>query len=367
MKPVPGTVYILRTDIDRDEAPGEVYREFARGALSALDLEIPAAGHIMLKVNATLLVPPAKRITTHPEFVGGLLDALLERGAAPERLVVGDGQSGEDPEKGMTWESSGYTGAVSARGARLVEMNGVASRPVDVPGGEVYQSFPMAREVTDASLLLNVPVAKCHNLVCTTLCVKNLMGTVLSPQRHFCGVQEVDEPYEEGIWRLGENGLSRLEQRFCHKLCDLVTALRTLPMRRLCVIDGLVGRDGTGFNEGKNRPLGWTVMGDNEIHVDAMGTYLMGLDPEATPYLQLATARGLGTNRIEEIDLVDPLTGKSAEAASLRASEPFMPISSGPDGRYYDRFRADGSVVPWDLASVNNQRQEDGLEPVSAD
>ena len=111
--------------------------------------------------------------------------------------------------------------------------------------------------------------------------------------------------------------LSLFEDRFYHKLCDLLVALRGLGMPRLSVVDGLVGRDGTAFNEGANYPLGWALAGVNEVHVDAVATYLMGLDPQATPYLQFAHARGLGTIDPEGIEVVDLASGTALNGAAL--------------------------------------------------
>ena len=79
----------------------------------------------------------------------------------------------------------------------------------------------------------------------------------------------------------------------------------------------MVGRDGTAFREGRNHALGWALLGTNEIHVDAVGTHLFGLDPEATPYLQVAAQRGLGTNRVDdiEVDQVNEQRGKDGLTA----------------------------------------------------
>ena len=43
-----------------------------------------------------------------------------------------------------------------------------------------------------------------------------------------------------------------------------------------------------------------------------------------------------------------------------------MPIAPY-GGSYYDRFRADGTVVPWHLTSVNEQLEKDGLAPLDVD
>ena len=245
--------------------------------------------------------------------------------------------------------------------------NDTPAREVEVPGGVVFQSYPVYTAVTDCAFLVNAPLAKCHNLGCTTLAIKNLMGVLGRPQRHLCTVQPCDEPLgEAALYRLGDSGLSVFEERFYHKLCDIVAAVRALGMPRLCVVDGLIGRDGTAFNEGENYPLGWSVAGVDEVRVDAVATWLMGLDPVRTPYLQFAEARGLGPIRPEQTDVVDLSTGdrmSAAQLAAVRRPEPLMPVSRCQGG-YYARFREDGSAVPWRIDDVNQQRRRDGLEPV---
>jgi len=366
-------VYIAHTPIEGDTAPFATYQELAQRALGAAELPLPEEGTILLKPNATVLFPVDRRVITHPGFVAGMLDALVAGGIERERLLVAEGQSGEHPKNGHTWEKSGYTAMLAEREVALHELNNIERTPVDVPGGVVYKRLEMvAKDIADCAFFFNVPVAKCHNLGCTTLSIKNLMGILDRPERHFCNVQEVDKPFaEEDLWRITESGYSLFEDRFYHKLCDTVAALRSLGMPRLNMVDGVVGRDGTAFNEGKNYPLGWTLLGDNEVHVDAVATYLMGLDPAQTPYLQFAAQRELGTNRIEEIEVVDLDGGQVLGMEGLersRSSEVLMPFcrlkrASGESG-YYKRFRRDGSAVPWRVDRVNEQRLADGLEPI---
>jgi len=366
-------VYLARTPIHGSEAPFETYRELAWRTLSALAFPLPTEGTVLIKPNATVLYPPDKRVITHPGFVGGLLDAFAERGVRSERLVVADGQSGEHPASGHTWDKCGYRTMVAERGVRLEEMNtDEDSRSVEVSGGVVFGCYPLYREVTDCAFFLNAPLAKCHNLGCTTLSIKNLMGIVAKPERHLCAVQDVDEPFADDLWRLTASGFSLFEDRFYHKLCDLLVALRGLGIPRLSVVDGLIGRDGTAFNEGENHPLGWSIAGVNEVHVDAVGTYLMGLDPVQTPYLRFARERGLGTIDIDDIEVVDLASSEvlgTDGLAAFRAGDPLMPVArinqgDGKDG-YYKRFRSDGSAVPWQLGQVNAQRLADDLEPIS--
>ncbi|MFC1525876.1 DUF362 domain-containing protein [Candidatus Latescibacterota bacterium] len=273
------------------------------------------------------------------------------------------------PPPGGLPQVSGFAQALGSLGLSLTNLDESQGVEAAVPGGVVFDTYRFSHHAAECAYFINVPVAKCHNLSCTTLCTKNIQGTVLSPQRHLCSIQEGDEPLAGDLDQLTETGLSLHEDRFCHKHADLVSARQRLGAPRLCVIDGLVGRDGTGFRHGDNRPMGWTLIGENEIRVDAVGTYLMGLDPEAVPYLKVAAARGLGTHRIDEIEVVDLATGQELDREALgkhRMDPPLMPLARYQDG-YYARFRPDGSVVPWNIDCVNEQLIAEGKEPVLFD
>ncbi|MFA6108609.1 MAG: DUF362 domain-containing protein [Candidatus Latescibacterota bacterium] len=387
-------VYLYRTAIDDDVAPFGRYEELAHDALSRLDLDLPGTGTLAFKPNITIPAEPDTRIVTHPGFVVGLLRRLLELGVSRERLVVMEAwgtphtDAGRQhhhanhhrhhanfPEHG-NWrphghlpEVSGYDAALAALGLSLTNHDLSEGVEVPLPDGVVFRHLRLTHHAAQAGFLFNVPVAKCHNLSCTTLTTKNLQGLALSPQRHMCTIQAEDEGVKaEELTRITDSGLSLHEERFCHKHADLVTAVRRTGVPRLCVVDGLIGRDGTAFNEGRNHPLGWVLIGDNEVHVDAVGTYLFGLDPEKTPYLRVAAARGLGTNRVAEIEVIDLSSGRSLDAKALaghRHAPPLMPVARYENG-YYPRFREDGSVVPWALDRVNEQRRADGLEPIPA-
>jgi uncharacterized protein (DUF362 family) len=391
----PQRVYLYRIPQDRDVVPFAAYESLAYEAMCRFELELPADGWIAIKPNITIPATPDSRIVTHPGFIVGMVKRLLELGVAPERVVVMEGyghrRQGPAPghrpphqhmhpprhlrrrdlqvPPGPLPEVSGYHAALTPLGLELTDHDDSDGVVVPVPGAVVFHQLNITHFAAQAAFLFNVPVAKCHNLSCTTLCTKNLQGLVMSPQRHMCGIQAEDEHVPaEDLPRLNRSGLSLHEERFCHKHADLLVAVRQTGVPRLCVIDGMVGRDGTAFNEGRNWPLGWTLVGVNEVHVDAVATYLFGLDPEKTPYLRVAAERGLGTNRVRDIEVVDLASGAPLDSRALAAQrhEPaLMPVARYEDG-YYARFRADGSVVPWALDRVNQQRQADGLEPIAA-
>ena len=83
-------VYVYRAPVEGSEAPFEAYRELAYEALTRLELDLPDEGEITLKPNATVLFPPEKRIITHPGFLAGLIEALVEKGVPPQRMQVAE-------------------------------------------------------------------------------------------------------------------------------------------------------------------------------------------------------------------------------------------------------------------------------------
>ena len=350
MKIDPNEVYLW--DSDERDFQFEHYHDVAAAALAALEFDLPSDGTVMLKPNATVPLPPENRVVTHPAFLAGMIDTLEDKGVPRERLLVADGQAGEAPEHGWSWELSLYKKTFEEANVRLLEMNEVESRQVPAPGGVVFDEFTIPTAVLDCSFLFNVPLAKCHNLGCTTLSIKNLMGIVDRPQRHFCQVQDVDKPFVSELFEITETGLTLFEDRFYQKLCDIVLAFRNLGIPHLCMVDGLVGRDGTAFHVGNNHRLGWTLIGEDEVMVDTVGTYLMGLDPLETPYLRVAVERGLGVNDIGEITVRDLRTGEEMSMDALmelRPEKPLMPLCRDSVGGYFPRYTEDGKVVPWNV------------------
>ncbi len=73
---------------------------------------------------------------------------------------------------------------------------------------------------------------------------------------------------------------------------------------RLNIVEGVIAREGTGFNRGRNRALGLAVAGTNMVAVDAVASTLMGFDPQALIYLRMAAEAGLGTSDVHRLRIL---------------------------------------------------------------
>jgi uncharacterized protein (DUF362 family) len=265
--------------------------------------------------------PPAsdRGIVTDPDFVAGIIRRLQELGA--RKIAVAEG--GGPTPMGPTFEERGYVRMAAEWGVELLDFNKAPGTyaadelnwtPVD---GVAFTAIPFVRPVNDPDVVfINVPTMKTHNLGIISLCGKALQGTIAMGYRHFCStmedaLQRIDGAAEhyhadvlERIQRLYERhlaeGYPRWDQEgtryegYAQRTCDAVQAAHGF----LCLVEGVIGRDGTAFHSGKDALTNLTVGGVNPVSVDAITAYLMGHDPRNIGYLKVAHERGLG--------LIDP-------------------------------------------------------------
>ena len=132
-------------------------------------------------------------------------------------------------------------------GVKLVNLNWDERVSVPLLQGEILKEIGIAGTVKDNdAYFINVPKYKTHNLAVTTLCMKNLMGTITPcNERHLGGLAK---EYASRANEIMPSGLTLREERFSRKLCDLSFAVKP----DLNLIEGIVGRDGTAFRHGKN-------------------------------------------------------------------------------------------------------------------
>jgi uncharacterized protein (DUF362 family) len=189
--------------------------------------------------------------------------------------------------------------------------------------------------VDPAAVLINVPKMKTHNMGITTLCMKNLMGVVNVWDRHYCGqsVGELPEdmkaldPKSREVHEHHQLGLAR-------RLADLAKVVRP----RLNVVEGVVARDGSGFQNGANYPTGLVIAGTNMAAVDSLTSYLMGFDPGKIIYLRVAAEAGIGCTDVNRLRVYVVRDGDPARCADVDA------LRIQPRFRVHTGVRADDPV-----------------------
>ncbi len=296
----------------------------AYALLSAMGLR-PGARQVLLKPNVVRGTTVDSGISVHPAFMDGIVKYLRDVGVTS--VVVAEGGGREDTvDMASHFRLAGYTQWAAKAGVTLVDLN--ADDNVRIPiAGRIFRSMPIAKTVAKPDqYFINVAKLKTHNLAITTLSLKNLQGVVVPIQeRHMCNAYFPRYDGDRGVDL--PTGAVDSHERWANKICDIHLAVKP----HLNIVDGIVGRDGTGFEHGRNHPCGLAIAGVNPVAVDTVASYLMGFPPENLTYLRVAGERGLGPNRLADIDLYVEREGSLEpchDPSTLRVSPPFQVLLS---------------------------------------
>ncbi|MCE5248969.1 DUF362 domain-containing protein [bacterium] len=232
-----------------------------------------------------------------------------------------------------------------------------------VPGTpQIWKNIPTTRPIGDKdNFFINMPKFKCHNLGLTTLSTKNRQGGVPSGYGQYCNRWEIMEricrdtynidfdrdfvgnyyqnveagflkhraagfkhwDYEnlyplyekKGGWEAFRKikddsakiqefmsdipGPLMWDEQWSQRAIDSAMAITP----DINIVEGIIGRDGSGFNVGRDELCNIVIVGLSSPEVDAVGSYIMGHDPLEIPYLRIAKERGFGENNLARIDI----------------------------------------------------------------
>jgi uncharacterized protein (DUF362 family) len=204
--------------------------------------------------------------------VGTLVRLCL--GAGAKRVQVMDNPFGGKPESAYT--ISGIDEAVRQAGGEMSVMSPVKYQRYDIPQGIDIKGWEIYREIMDADVLINVPIAKHHSLARLTLGGKNLLGTVLNP--------------------------NQLHRNLGQRIADLTSAV--LPT--LTVIDAvriLKDHGPTGGNLDDVQLTNTVIASHDIVAADAYAATLFGLTGADIAYIQASADLGLGTLDLASIKI----------------------------------------------------------------
>ncbi len=213
--------------------------------------------------------------TTNPTVVATLVRMCLEAGAKKVRVM--DTPYTGDPE--TAYRMSGIQEAVNGAGGEMEIMSEVKYARFKIPKGRDISAWSVYRDIMEADVLINVPIAKHHSLARLTLGCKNLMGVIKNP-----------------------GGFHRnLHQR----IADLASLIRPA----LTVVDAvrILTAHGPGGGDLRDVKKMDTVIASHDMIVaDAYATTLFGLTPDDIGYIRIGAEMGLGQKdwsgvRVDEI------------------------------------------------------------------
>jgi uncharacterized protein (DUF362 family) len=250
----------------------------AIAALGGIERFVRPGNEVIIKPNICVAYhPPEYAATTNPTVVATLV--ALCRGAGARRVRVMDIPFGGTPES--AYAISGIEEAVNVAGGEMEVMSPVKFVKTPIPEGRDITEWEVYRDVLEADLVINVPIAKHHSLARLTLGGKNLLGVITRR--------------------------SSMHRNLGQRIADLVSVVRPT----LTVVDAvriLVEHGPTGGSLNDVKKMDTVIASHDIVAADAYAATLFGLTGADIGYVQAAAEMGLGTLdlgsvRIEEINV----------------------------------------------------------------
>ncbi|MFO0672685.1 MAG: DUF362 domain-containing protein [Polyangiaceae bacterium] len=235
----------------------------ALAAMGGMGRFVSRGDVVVIKPNIGWDRMPVHAANTNPDVVGAVVKLAFEAGA--KKVVVADG-SCNDPNR--CFQRSGIWRKAYGLGAQVVLPAEHRFRTMRLKG-DVLDEWPIFTTLVEADKVINVPVAKHHNLAKFTAAMKNWYG-VLGGRRN------------------------RLHQNIDVSIADLATFMRPT----LTIVDAvrvLVRNGPQGGNIDDTRELHTVVASVDQVAADAFSCTLIGQHRDALPYLKMGHERGIGT------------------------------------------------------------------------
>jgi uncharacterized protein (DUF362 family) len=249
--------------VEGEASTAEALVQRALDAMGGMKRFISRGDIVVVKPNIGWDRMPIHAANTNPDVVGAVIKQAFDAGA--KRVVVADG-SCNDPNR--CFQRSGIWRKAYSLGAEVVLPAEHRFRTTRMKG-ELLDEWPIFTTLIDADKVINVPVAKHHNLAKFTAGMKNWYG-ILGGRRN------------------------RLHQSIDISIADLATFMRP----SLVVIDAMrvLMRNGPqGGNIDDTKVMNTVVASADQVAADAFACTLIGQHRDNLPYLKMGHERGIGT------------------------------------------------------------------------
>lgn len=259
-------------------------------SLGGIESFIQPGQRVVIKANFSFKRPPQQCATTNPELIETLVRECLRAGA--DEVIVLDHTIENER---MCMDISGMKEAVERAGGIIKAIN--SSRDfveIDIPRGILLKKTYFSKDVLDADVFINVPIAKHHISAVTTLSMKNLMGIV----------------YDRG----------ELHQRGLHQC---IADLNTVRTPDLIILDAyrILMTKGPG-GPGQIKEAGELIAGFDPVAIDTYGSRILEQDPTRIGYIRAATDLTIGSTEYTTREITCPAPSPEEHPAEQPSVEP---------------------------------------------
>lgn len=243
--------------------------------LGGIDRYVKKGDRVLLKANLLIGRASEKQVCTHPEVVRAMVGLVKRAGGKP---IIGD-----SPALGSAVKVAsrcGIADVAKQEGVEVIDFD----RPVEVdnPAETKFKKFKIDQAILDSDVVINMPKLKTHGQMTLTLGVKNMFGVVPGTRK--------------SQWHLAA-GTDCMH--FARMLVDLYRKVSP----RLTLMDGIIGMQGNGPQNGDPKKLGVVVASEDAVALDAVICEMVGLKRELMPTILAAEEMGAGQSHLENISV----------------------------------------------------------------
>lgn len=286
--------------IARNGTPGELL-DAAIESIGGIGKVVKKGQKVAIKVNMSFNQPPERAATTNPELVERLVEMCREAGASQVVVIDHTLENGQ-----MCMDTSEIEDAVTRAGGDIKVINSHGDyKTVDIVKGKNLRRTELSKEVLNADVFINVPIAKVHESAVISVSMKNLMGIV---------------------WDRGEFHTRGLNQCIADLSSLVKPDLIILDAYRILMSNGPRG-------PGKVKEAGEVVVGVDPVAIDRYASELLEQDVDDVRYIEAGYELGLGEMDLDKVQIVyvdaqkEVKEGQQGEPGGAAPSEQ-EPVSS---------------------------------------
>ncbi len=233
-------------------------------AAEAVSTEKP----VLIKPNYVTTDHPSTGITTDSRVIEGVVAFLRQHDV--KEIIIGEGTGFGDTFD--AFKIAGVNEVAERWKVRMLDLNKDEFVEINPPRPLALRKVKIAKTAL-GSTIVSLPKLKPHRWAGVTLSLKNMMGAV-TPK-------------------------GSMHVRLSEKIVDLASIIGP----SVAVIDGIIAGEG---HETSGNPveMNLVIAGTDPVAVDAIGAAVMGICPESVKHLRLADETGLGTCRLERIQIL---------------------------------------------------------------
>jgi len=255
-------------------------RDIADQTMGGMSNIVKRGDKVLIKINTVIPVPANEGFTTDPRMLEALIELVQEQN--PAQILIGERCAmGGDTRNAM--DVCGITAVAERTGAELCPFDNVPFDMYKIDRPISFNEFPVPRPVRDADVYIGLPKMKVHVHTTFTGAMKLQFGNL--PDYDWMVRCHRDDIYQ--------------------KICNLTRAANP----KWFVMDSLYACQENGpfsaYRDDLIKDFNTICGGSDPVAVDTVCEALMDWDEPGmnVPSTVLGNAEGLGTNKMDEIEL----------------------------------------------------------------